>query len=241
MHETVTWSDENCPHSARFDDVYRSRTGGLLQAQTVFVGGCQLPQRWHGKPQFCILETGFGLGLNFLATWAAWQADCRRCGSLHYVAIEAYPVLPEDIVRSAQALEAPDPLLAALAVQLAKIWQGTRAGLQQFTFADGAVCLTLAIGQVLPMLQQLDCVADAVYLDGFNPAKNPEMWSQPTLDAVAAHCQPGSVLASYSVAATVRQALKAAGFSVKRRPGVPPKWQRLEAQFAPVAQRTFCL
>ena len=236
MHENVAWSDENCPHSARFDDVYRSRTGGLLQAQTVFVGGCHLPQRWQGRPQFCILETGFGLGLNFLATWAAWQADSERCGSLHYVAIEAYPVGPEDIVRSAQALQPHDPVLDALAAQLAQAWQGVRPGLQQFTFAQEAVCLTLAIGQVLPMLQQLGCVADAVYLDGFNPAKNPEMWSQPTLDAVAARCQPGSVLASYSVAATVRQALKAAGFAVRRRPGVPPKWQRLEAQYLHATQ-----
>lgn len=83
------------------------------------------------------------------------------------------------------------------------------------------------------MLQQLDCVADAGYLDGFSPAKNPEMWSQPTLEAVAAHCRPSSVLASYSVAASVRKVLASAGFLVKRCPGVLPKWQRLEALFAP--------
>ncbi len=233
MHEPVLWSDDNSPHSPRFGDVYRSRAGGLVQAQTVFVGGCQLPQRWRGAPRFCLLETGFGLGLNFLATWAAWQADTGRCASLHYVAIEAYPVPAADLLRSAQALVPAEPALIAHAGVLAQAWHALRPGLQDFYFADGALRLTLAIGPVLAMLQQLDCVADAVYLDGFNPAKNPEMWSQPTLDAVAAHCRPGSVLASYSVAAPVRAALKHAGFSVRRRPGVPPKWQRLEANWAP--------
>jgi tRNA 5-methylaminomethyl-2-thiouridine biosynthesis bifunctional protein len=83
MHETVSWSDDNCPRSVRFDDVYRSRSSALLQSQTVFVGGCRLPQRWAQAAQFCILETGFGLGLNFLATWRAWLGDAQRCGRLH--------------------------------------------------------------------------------------------------------------------------------------------------------------
>ena len=235
MHETVIWSDNNCPCSPRFDDVYRSRNGGLVQANTVFLGGCQLPQRWRNVPQFCILETGFGLGLNFLATWNTWQEDDQRCTVLHYVAIEAYPVSTVDLLRSAKALDPPNPAFCALSAELAQVWSGLRPGLQHFEFADGAVCLTLAIGQVLPMLQQLNCWADAVYLDGFSPAKNPEMWSQATLNAVAARCKPGSVLASYSVAASVRKGLSDAGFLVKRCPGVPPKWQRLEALFAPAA------
>lgn len=229
MQEQVDWSKDDCPSSPRFGDVYRSRNGALLQAQTVYVGGCHLPQDWHGAQRYCVLESGFGLGLNFLATWAAWRADPLRCTALHYVAIEAFPVAAENLVRSAQALNPAQPDLVVLAVELARHWEGLRPGIQHFSMADGALTLTLAVGDVQSMLRQLDCVADAVYLDGFNPIKNPEMWSQSTLDAVAARCRPGSRLASYSVAATVRQALQQAGFAVKRRPGVPPKWQRLEA------------
>ena len=206
---------------------------GLLQAQVVFLGGCQLPQRWSAAPQFCVLETGFGLGLNFLTTWNTWQKDAQRCSQLHYVAIEAYPVTMADLLRSPQALDPPNSALVALAEELAQAWCGLRPGLQHFEFANGAVRLTLAVGEVMPMLQQLDCVANAVYLDGFSPAKNPEMWSQAALNAVAARCRPGSVLASYSVAAQVRKTLSDAGFLVRRCPGVPPKWQRLEALFAP--------
>jgi tRNA 5-methylaminomethyl-2-thiouridine biosynthesis bifunctional protein len=190
-----------------------------------------LPQRWSGVEQFVILETGFGLGLNFLTTWSAWQSDPQRCSRLHYIAIEAYPVSTADLVRSTQAVCLANQGLLDLATNLSQAWSRLQPGLQQFEFASGAVCLTLAIGQVLPMLQLLDCTADAVYLDGFSPVKNPEMWSQTTLGAVAGHCKSGSVLASYSVSASVRRALSNAGFKVWRRPGVPPKWQRLEAQF----------
>ncbi|WP_342619885.1 tRNA (5-methylaminomethyl-2-thiouridine)(34)-methyltransferase MnmD [Rhodoferax sp. GW822-FHT02A01] len=233
MHEPVEWSEDQCPTSPRFGDVYRSRVGGWQQAQTVFVGGCHLPQRWQNTEHFTILETGFGLGLNFLATWATWLADARRCARLHYVAVEAYPVSAADVVRSAQALsdtQAISPLVD-LARELALHWQTLRPGMQQFSLAQGAILLTLAIGDVLPMLQQLDCRADAVYLDGFSPARNPQMWSDETLRAVAARCIAGTTLASFSVASSVRSGLRQAGFSVRRKPGVAPKWHRLEASY----------
>jgi len=236
MHEPVEWSQDQCPTSPRFGDVYRSRAGGWQQAQTVFLGGCHLPQRWQSTEHFTILETGFGLGLNFLATWSAWLADPRRCTQLHYVAVEAYPVSAADVVHSAEALSGAQsmPPLVDLAQELALHWQVLRPGIQQFNLAQGAIRLTLAIGDVLPMLQQLGCRADAVYLDGFNPAKNPEMWSDETLRAVAAHCDMGTTLASFSVASSVRSGLRQAGFSVRRKPGVAPKWHRLEASYTGV-------
>lgn len=240
MHEPVEWSDEQCPSSPRFQDVYRSRSGGWLQAQTVFLGGCQLPAQWRGMPRFTVLETGFGLGLNFLATWAAWEADPQRCTELHFVSVEAYPVSGADLLRSAQTVDTSSAAAAPgarrledLVQELAWVWCDVQPGLQTFHLAQGRVHLTLAIGQVLPMLAQLDCTADAVYLDGFNPACNPQMWSQPTIDAVAGHCRAGTTLATYSAAAAVRTVLRNAGFVVRRRPGLPPKWHRLEARYAP--------
>lgn len=233
MHEPVVWSQDQCPTSPRFGDVYRSHAGGWQQARTVFVGGCHLPQRWQDAEHFTILETGFGLGLNFLATWAAWLVDTRRCAQLHYVAVEAYPVSADDVVHSATVLGDAHaaPQLVEMATELASHWRGLAPGIQHCDLAQGAILLTLAIGDVLPMLQQLECRADAVYLDGFSPAKNPHMWSDETLRAVAAHCDVGTTLASYSVAGSVRAGLRQAGFAVRRRPGVPPKWHRLEATY----------
>jgi len=238
MLEPVQWTPDGAPRSARFDDVYRSRTGGLAQAQAVFLGGCGLPQGWSGREHFTVLETGFGLGLNFLATWAAWERDPMRCAQLRYVSIEAYPVASVDIVHSAkacfgQAARSSDGTgeLLAHAASLAQAWESLRPGMQTIALAQGRVQLTLAIGDVAAMLAQLDCVADAVYLDGFNPARNPQMWSMGTMQAVARLCRPGSALATYSVAGPVRAALRSAGFEVRRRPGLPPKWHRLEARF----------
>ena len=106
MSEPVVWLRDGSPHSPRFNDRYRSRSGGVAQAACVFLAGCGLPQRWRGKAEFTVLETGFGLGMNFLTTWAAWEADAQRCDGLHFVSVEAYPVAAADIVRSALA---PNP------------------------------------------------------------------------------------------------------------------------------------
>ena len=240
MNEPVVWLRDGSPHSPRFNDRYRSRSGGVAQAACVFLAGCGLPQRWRGKAEFTVLEAGFGLGLNFLTTWAAWEADAQRCDRLHFVSVEAYPVAAADFVRSALASttmgEADAPLLArvqALAQQLAGAWQGLSPGIHCLRFAGSRVQLTLAVGEIQPMLERLACEADAVYLDGFSPAVNPEMWSHATLQAMARHCRPGTTLATYTVAHSVREALEQIGFRVEKRQGLPPKRHRLEAVFLP--------
>jgi tRNA 5-methylaminomethyl-2-thiouridine biosynthesis bifunctional protein len=121
----------------------------------------------------------------------------------------------------------------ALAQQLAGAWQDLSPGIHHLDFAEGRVQLTLAAGEVLPMLERLACEADAVYLDGFSPAVNPEMWSHATLQAMARHCRPGTTLATYTVAHSVREALEQIGFRVEKRQGLPPKRHRLEAVFLP--------
>ena len=241
MSEPVVWACDGSPHSPRFNDRYRSRSGGVAQAGGVFLAGCNLPQRWRGKSEFTVLEAGFGLGMNFLTTWAAWETDTQRCDRLAFVSVEAYPVSAADIMRSALASntksEADAPLVTrvqALAPQLAEVWQDLSPGIHRLHFADGRVQLTLAVGDVDPMLTSLTCEADAVYLDGFSPTVNPEMWSYATLQAVARHCRPGTTLATYTVAHHVREDLQQLGFRVEKRNGLPPKRDRLEAVFSPM-------
>jgi len=237
MPESVDWLEDGCPYSHRFQDRYHSCTGGLAQAVGVFLRGCGLPQAWSGQDHFTVLETGFGLGQNFLATWAAWLADPQRCQHLHFVSVEAYPVAAADLVRAAHAAEAggaglPLPPITPLAEELAGVWQNLSPGIHHFDFAQGRVQLTLAVGDVAQVLPQLELVADAVFLDGFSPSINPDMWSAATLQAVALLCRPGTTLATYTIARRVRDGLTNAGFSVKKCPGLPPKRDRLEAVFA---------
>lgn len=114
--------------SPRYGDIYASRAGALGQARGVYLQGCGLldtPPRWAGREQFTVLETGFGLGVNFLATWAAWRADPQRCARLDYVSLELHPVRAADLLRHAP------PELQALAVELAAQWPAPVRGLHR--------------------------------------------------------------------------------------------------------------
>ena len=196
--ETVHWREDGTPTSPRFGDIYRSAggdgRGGLAQARQVFLAGCGLladgdaPSAWAGRPVWQVLETGFGLGLNFLATWQAWLADPQRPARLFYSAVEAFPPEAADIVRSA----APFPELAPLAAELAAQWRGLLPGVHRLQLAGGALQLTLAVGDVQPMLAELSGRFDNVFLDGFDPQKNPAMWSEDVLRAVARLARPGA-------------------------------------------------
>jgi tRNA 5-methylaminomethyl-2-thiouridine biosynthesis bifunctional protein len=233
MPERIEWLDDGTaggsPFSPRFGDRYRSELGGLDQAKDVFMAGCGLPEAWRSKPQWSILETGFGLGLNFLVTWQAWKNDPLRPRMLHFVSVEAYPASAEDVFRSA----ATHPELLALATQLkAQLW-GLLPGFHRLVFEDGHVLLTLCIGDAKAMLKQQQFEADCVYLDGFSPQKNPDIWDIHTFKAVARCCRRGTRIASWTVARLVRDALAQAGFVVKKTPGIPPKRDNLQGEYNP--------
>ena len=236
----VSWASDGTPHSLRFDDVYRSRgfhghDRGLQQARHVFLQGCGLwgptpgERAWHDRAHWHVLETGFGLGLSFLACWQAWRLDPKRPERLFFTTIEAWPVQAEDLLRSVQAW----PELLPLAEQLALTWRGLLPGTHRLVFEGGRVQLTLCIGDVATALRGLDTAVDSVFLDGFSPDRNPDMWSLHTLKAIARLCRSGTRVATWCVKRTVREDLAQCGFAVQRADGLPPKSQRLEAVFAP--------
>lgn len=231
--ELVEWLDDGTPggspYSPRFKDRYRSEPGGVEQSREVFFRGCGLPGAWQSAPAWCVLETGFGLGLNFLVTWQGWKTDPLRPHLLHYVAMEAYPASAADIVRSAS--DHPELLPLAEQLQL-QIW-GLLPGFHRLVFEGGRVLLTLCIGDAKAMLRQQDFTADSVYLDGFSPQNNPDIWDIHTLKAVARCCRRGSQVASWTVARVVRDALMQAGFVVGKTAGVAPKRVKLQGQYDP--------
>ena len=161
--------------------------GGLEQARHVLLDGCGLlhagdgsPALWSGRESWQLLETGFGLGLNFLATWQAWRDDPQRPQRLFFTSVESTPVSADDIRRSAR----PFPELQALAEQLAGQWQAMLPGIHRLVFEGGQVQLTLAIGLAQDLLPTLDSAVDSIFLDGFSPEVNPELWELPLLRAV---------------------------------------------------------
>jgi tRNA 5-methylaminomethyl-2-thiouridine biosynthesis bifunctional protein len=223
----VAFTDDGIPYCERFGDIYHSRDGGLEQARFVFLAGNELPQRWGGRSQFTILETGFGLGLNFLATWAAWRADAQRCARLHFVSTELHPFAPADLA----GLQTRWPELAALAGELQARWPSLTPGMHRLHLDGGQVVLTLLFGDACAFLPKLTCRADAFFLDGFSPARNPALWSRALLLELGRLAAPGATLATWSVSGAVRQALAAAGFECTKTAGFAGKRKMLRARF----------
>lgn len=216
---------EGTPFSAEFADVYHSSQGALAQARHVFLGGNALPQRWQGRERFTILETGFGLGVNFLAAWDAWRRDPGRARRLHFVSVEHRPFAPRDLA----AALAPFEEIAPLARALAAAWPPPLAGYHRLHFEGSRVVLTLLLGEALEALTQLDAQADALFLDGFSPARNPGIWSPEVVRELARLSAPGATAATWTVAGGVRTALADAGFRVEKRPGFGAKREMLAA------------
>ena len=223
----LEFAPDGTPFSSAFGDVYHSAHGGPAQARHVFLGGNDLPARWRGRQRFVILETGFGLGLNFLATWQAWRDDPQRCRRLHFVSVEKHPFSAADLAVAQRAW----PEFAALAGQLQRRWPPLTPGMHRLYFEDDQLILTLLFGDAVTRLGDIDASVDAYYLDGFSPAKNPELWTPTLCRGLARMAAPGATLATWSVASEVRGALKAAEFDLEKRPGFAGKREMLAGRF----------
>jgi tRNA 5-methylaminomethyl-2-thiouridine biosynthesis bifunctional protein len=219
----LAFAPDGTPFSETFDDFYTSTDGGPGQARHVFLHGNDLPENWAGRPRFTILENGFGSGLNFLATWAAWRADPNRPEKLHYLATELHPFQVDDLAR----LHARWPELGFLAEALREAWPVLMPGFHRLEFAAGRVVLTLLLGDAEASLRKLRASVNAFYLDGFEPNKNPQMWSPSLLRRCAQLAAPAATYATWCVAGQVRQRLSEAGFTTKKQPGFGRKWQML--------------
>lgn len=209
QHPELHWRDGMIPVSTRFDDPYFSLAGGLAETRHVFLAGNDLPARYH--PGFHLAELGFGTGLNMIAALIAWRA-AGVAGALRYTGFEAFPMTAAQTRRALAAfpaaLDVAEPLFAQ--------WE---------TGAIRADDLhaTIIYGDARATVPEWEDRADAWFLDGFSPAKNPELWSDDLMATVAAHTLPGGTFATYTAAGHVRRALADAGFAVERRPGFGTK------------------
>jgi len=214
---TPFFAPDATPSSARHDDVY----------EHVFLAGNGLPGAWHGKGTFTIVETGFGQGLNFLETWAAWRNDPQRCAQLDFVSIEAHP-----FDRAGLAVVHPkDGALGPLADVLRQAWPVPVPGVHRLEFDGGRVTLTLFFGEATEMLPQLSCAADAFYLDGFSPASNPGAWQLREFKQLARVARAGATLTARTVAEFVVSGLREAGFEACEASSLGTRCDMTVAQF----------
>jgi len=224
----LDWSRPAAPASDDFGDIYFSVEGGLEETRAVYLTACGLPERWT-EPQFLnrsfvIAELGFGTGLNFLALWQMWKAHRQEGQRLHYVSVEKFPLSREDLQKALSVW----PELKDEAAALLAVWPGRVRGVHRLHF-DGGLTLTLCHDDVVPALAGLSMRADAWFLDGFSPAKNPQMWSPEIMARIGQLSARGARVGTFTAAGFVRDGLAAAGFNVRKTEGFGRKRHRLEA------------
>jgi len=203
----LTWRDGTLPVSTRFDDPYFSLENGLEETQHVFLAGNGLPARF--AEGFHIAELGFGTGLNLFAALLAW----RQAGftfPLRFTSFEAFPMTAEEMDKALSAF----PEAHAIAAPFLTEWANGARRIE-----TGDLIADIIIGDARTTLPAWDGAADAWFLDGFSPAKNPELWEQDLMTEVAGHTARGGMLATYTAAGFVRRNLDAAGFTVTRSAG----------------------
>lgn len=226
----LDWKDGQ-PYSSRYGDVYFSTDSGLEESRHVFLRSNRLAERFAALREgesFCIAETGFGTGLNFLCAWQLFEQVAPAGASLDFFSTEKFPLSDDEL----QASLLLWPELAVPAAGLLAHWQRRVPGWNRWHFTGGRVRLTLAqedVAQALPQLPE-GC-ADAWFLDGFSPAKNPEMWSELVLNNIARASRTGATVATYTSAGWVRRGLQQAGFTVERVPGFGRKREMMRGSF----------
>lgn len=217
----LDWRDGRVPVSTRFDDPYYSLDNGLAETQYVFLAGNGLPDRF--KNGFQIAELGFGTGLNLLAALKLWR-DSGQTGQMRFTTFELYPLAAADMIRA----QAEFPEVADIAAELAPFWE---QGATDIDLPD--LHFRMITGDARQTLPQWADQADAWFLDGFAPAKNPELWEPDLMAEVGQHTAPDGTAATYSAAGAIRRALEAGGFTVDRIPGFGRKRHMTVARKAP--------
>lgn len=231
-HARLDWNEAGTPVSSDFGDVYFSNDNGLGETRYVFLQQNRLPARFshHDSDSFVIGETGFGTGLNFLATMQAFLEQAPQSGNgsrLHFISFEKYPLTQDDLRKALAAW----PELGHLSQDLVAQWPLPVSGCHRLHFAGGRIRLDLWFGDIKDMLPQVPHRAgglvDAWYLDGFSPAKNPEMWTQELFEGLARLARPDCSIATFTCAGFVRRGLIAAGFAMKKVKGHGSKREML--------------
>ena len=223
---TLDWSRTDTPVATDFGDIYFSTDGGTDETRTVFLKGCDLPERWETGQDHTIGELGFGSGLNLLVAWQAFEQKAQATQQLDFISIEKFP-FTTDMLRKALA-HWPD--LSKYADRLIALWPGPVKGVHRLNLTS-RVRLTLYIDDVEPALEQIHHPVDSWFLDGFSPAKNPDMWSLGVMQKIAKLSHSETHLSTFTVAGDVRRALSEAGFAVEKVTGFGRKRHRLEAKF----------
>lgn len=245
IHETakINWLENGDPYSEQFQDIYFSSIGGLIETESVFLKYNGFPQRFlinNNKPdqshtRIKIGETGFGTGLNFLTSIWYWLqiTDFKR--DIEYITVEKYPLNKSQLKQIYASFRQKWPKLSPICTELLKQYPDNFSQQEnrkfEFHLFNQPIKLTLLLDDASSGLQQIlsehKNTIDAWYLDGFAPAKNPDMWQQKLFQIIAKLSKTGTTLSTFTAAGFVRRGLTEAGFNMSKAPGIGKKREHL--------------
>jgi len=207
----IRWQDDTA-YSEVFDDIYFSTDNGIEETRYVFLQQNDLPAAWQQQSDFTILETGFGTGLNFFCVLDQWLQTAADTARLHYVSVEKYPLTKTDFEKLATVWPQYKDCIDEIVFQYPPLV----TGFHQLRLFGGRVSLLLLLGDALTQLSQLQCKADACFLDGFSPSKNQSMWSAKLFQQLARLMKPGGTISTFTAVGDVRRGLQQAGFEMQK-------------------------
>ncbi|MCI6988789.1 MAG: bifunctional tRNA (5-methylaminomethyl-2-thiouridine)(34)-methyltransferase MnmD/FAD-dependent 5-carboxymethylaminomethyl-2-thiouridine(34) oxidoreductase MnmC [Campylobacter sp.] len=210
-------------YSLKFDDIYFSAYDPVGESRVVFANS--LDEIWDKKDEFIVAESGFGLGLNFFTLVDKFKFSSKK---LHFVSFEKFPISSENLRQIYANLGVYRDELVNFIPKYEKIY--TENGLHRVKY-DKLITLDLFIGDVNGALKEFDFKADAWFMDGFAPSKNPDMWSESSIKSIANLLKKGAVLATYSASSKLKKELEKANFSVSLLKGHAKKHQMIRAEF----------
>jgi len=218
---------KDAPKSAQFNDYYFSPRDGWAETQHVFIEGNNLPHAWKDKESFTIFETGFGTGLNFFAAWDLFDKTATENQTLDFVSVEKYPLKPNKIKEYLKPWkdiigDKVDILCAQYPIHV--------RGAHRLKI-NAQITLTLIFDDIDYALPQFGGVVDCWFLDGFAPAKNPEMWTFTLFENMARLSSNQARFASFTAAKVVRSGLEAVGFKVQKQKGYAYKSDMISGYF----------
>jgi tRNA 5-methylaminomethyl-2-thiouridine biosynthesis bifunctional protein len=234
----IKWDSQGTPFSVVFDDMYFCAVNGYEDALHIFCGGNHLEERFKKLDGtvngiFTIVETGFGTGLIFCVVWKLWNEHAPASWILNFLSVEKYPLPPSELKRALSVW----PIVKPQADELTASYNVPSEKTGVFNLADGRIKLTIIFDDIVPGLETIagECLgaprADALLLDGFSPAKNPEMWTENVFAGLARLSGKGTTLATFTVAGWVRRGLESQGFKIQKVTGYGCKNEMLEGSF----------
>ncbi|MFP4313984.1 MAG: tRNA (5-methylaminomethyl-2-thiouridine)(34)-methyltransferase MnmD [Alphaproteobacteria bacterium] len=216
-------SNKGAPRSKEFDDVYFSAQDGLAETRHVFLESNDLPRRWEGREQFVIAETGFGTGLNFLATCALYDQAPASLKKLHFISFEKFPLTARQIADYLEPWRREFPEFLDI---LLDHYPLRTPGFQRMELCEN-ITLTLIFDDINEAIPQVEANVDCWFLDGFRPATNPDMWSDTLFSNMARLSNKGASFGTFTAAGFVKRGLQEAGFEVQKVKGFGRKREML--------------